>query len=145
MAIITGYTQSGNGWFLSYIPSWWKNQPWLHGEGGGVHAHTFSFYLPSRTKLQCTLQLRGQIQSTYFTSTPTVYVLCDYNCNINIHYKYPGAHCSYVLYSTLSMRSKKSTTSIALVFIVFTIWTCHKGIVVNIQTAVGISATTLKI
>ncbi len=23
------YTQSGNGRFLAYIPSWWKNQPWL--------------------------------------------------------------------------------------------------------------------
>jgi hypothetical protein len=28
--------------------------------GGGVDAHLLSLYLPSRTKLQCTLQLRGQ-------------------------------------------------------------------------------------
>jgi hypothetical protein len=28
---------------------------------GGVHAHPLSLYLPSRTKLQRTLQLRGQI------------------------------------------------------------------------------------
>jgi hypothetical protein len=31
--------------------------------GGGVHAHPLSAYLPSRTKLQCTLQLSGQIHS----------------------------------------------------------------------------------
>ncbi len=29
-----------------------------------------SLYLPSRTKLWCTLQLRGQIHSLYFFSTP---------------------------------------------------------------------------
>jgi hypothetical protein len=29
------------------------------GEVGGVHAHPLSLYLPSRTKLQCTRQLRG--------------------------------------------------------------------------------------
>jgi hypothetical protein len=32
----------------------------------GVHAHPLSLHLPSRTKLQCTLQLRGQIHSPYF-------------------------------------------------------------------------------
>ncbi len=41
------------------------------GEGGGVHAHPLSLYLPSRTKLWCTLHLRGQIHSPYFYSTPT--------------------------------------------------------------------------
>jgi hypothetical protein len=40
----------------------------------GVHAHPLSLYLPSRTKLHCTLQLRGQIDSPYFLST--LYVLC---------------------------------------------------------------------
>ncbi len=40
------------------------------GEGGGVHARTLSLYLPSRTKLQCMLQLRGQIHSPYLISTP---------------------------------------------------------------------------
>ncbi len=34
--------------------------------GWGVHAHPLSLYLPSRTKLQCTLQLRGQIHTSYF-------------------------------------------------------------------------------
>ncbi len=66
------YTQSGNGWFLAYVPSWWKNQPWL--VGWGVHAHPLSTYLPLRTKLQCTLQLSGQIHSPYFIST--ICVLC---------------------------------------------------------------------
>ncbi len=36
---------------------------------GEVHAHPLSLYLPSCTKLQCTLQLRGQIHSPYFIST----------------------------------------------------------------------------
>jgi hypothetical protein len=45
-------------------------------EGRGVYGAgpPPSLYLPSRTKLQCTLQLRGQIHSSYFTSTP--YILC---------------------------------------------------------------------
>jgi len=63
-----------NGHFLAYIPSWWKISPgwwgWL------VHAHPLSLYLPSRTKLQCTLQLRGQIHSLYFYSTPIYSILC---------------------------------------------------------------------
>jgi hypothetical protein len=41
-------------------PDWW---------GGGVNANPLTLLLPSRTKLQCTLQLRGQIHSTYFIST----------------------------------------------------------------------------
>ncbi len=42
-------------------PAWW----WW-----GVHAHPLSLDLPSRAKLWCTLQLRGQIHSPYFYSTP---------------------------------------------------------------------------
>ncbi len=42
-------------------PGWW---------GRVVHAHLISLYLPSRTKLLCMLQLRGQIHSPYFISTP---------------------------------------------------------------------------
>jgi hypothetical protein len=38
-----------------------KKQPWLVSVG--VLGHTLSLYLPARTKLQCTLQLRGQIRS----------------------------------------------------------------------------------
>ncbi len=45
----TEYKQSGDCQFLAYIPS-----------------STFSLR-PSRTKLQCTLLLRGQIHSLYFT------------------------------------------------------------------------------
>ncbi len=37
-------------------------------EGGGAR-HPPSLYLPSRIKLQCTLQLSGQIHSPYFIST----------------------------------------------------------------------------
>ncbi len=38
--------------------------------GWGVNAHPLLLYLPSRTKLQGTLQLRGKIHSPYFVSTP---------------------------------------------------------------------------
>ncbi len=33
------------------------------GEGGGLHAHPLSLQSPSRTKLQCMLQLGGQIHT----------------------------------------------------------------------------------
>ncbi len=52
---------------LAYIPSWWKNQPSLVRVG--AHAHPLSLYPPSRAKLWCTLQLKGQILSPYFSST----------------------------------------------------------------------------
>ncbi len=44
-------------------PAWW---------GWGVYAHPLSLYLPSRTKLQCTLNLTGQMQihSLCFIPTP---------------------------------------------------------------------------
>ncbi len=45
------------------------------GGGGGMHAHPLSLCSPSRTKLQCTLQLRGQ-HSPYFISTP-IYCMCS--------------------------------------------------------------------
>ncbi len=37
---------------------------------GGVYAHPLLLYLPSCTKLWCTLHLRGQIHSPCFYSTP---------------------------------------------------------------------------
>ncbi len=42
------------------------------GEGWVLRARPLSLYVPSRTKLWCTLQLRGQIRSPwpYFYSTP---------------------------------------------------------------------------
>ncbi len=61
-------TQSGNGNFLAYISSWWKNQPKLVRVG--VHAHPLSLNLPSHTKLWLMLQLRGQIHFPCFYSTP---------------------------------------------------------------------------
>ncbi len=41
-------------------PGWW---------GWGVHAHPLSLHLPSPVKLQCTLQLSGQIHWPCFIST----------------------------------------------------------------------------
>jgi len=46
----------------------------LAGEGGVCTPTPFTL-LPSRTKMKCTLLLRGQIHSFYFVST-TLYVLC---------------------------------------------------------------------
>ncbi len=40
------------------------------------YAHPLPLYLPSRTKLWCTLQLREQINSLHFYSTP-ICTLCD--------------------------------------------------------------------
>ncbi len=56
--LTTEYTQSGNGRFLLSIMIEKLAQA---GEGGGMHAHPLLLWLPSRTKLQCTVQLRGQI------------------------------------------------------------------------------------
>jgi hypothetical protein len=41
-------------------------------------------YLPSRTKLHCTLQLRGQIHSHYFICTH-MYILCGLQSRSNIY------------------------------------------------------------
>jgi hypothetical protein len=38
--------------------------------GYGVHAHPLLLYLPSHAKVQCTIQLRGQMHFPYFISTP---------------------------------------------------------------------------
>jgi hypothetical protein len=61
----TEYTQSSNG------PMMEKSA--LAGEGG-VHAHPLSLYLPARSMLQCTLQLRGQIHP--LCRLYPLYVLC---------------------------------------------------------------------
>ncbi len=47
-------------------PGWW---------GWGVHAHPLSLHLPSPVKLQCTLQLSGQIHWPCFIST-NICTLC---------------------------------------------------------------------
>ncbi len=51
-----------------------ENQPQLARVG--VQAHPLSLYLPSRTKLQCTVQLRGQMHSPYFISIPICNLWC---------------------------------------------------------------------
>jgi hypothetical protein len=47
----------------------------FHHDGKISPAQSLSLYLPSRTKLGCTVQLRRQVHSPYFYST--LYVLCD--------------------------------------------------------------------
>ncbi len=67
----TEYTQSGNGRLLAYtiIHSIMMEKLAQAGEGRGCTPTPFhSIY--HRTKLQCTLQLRGHIHSQNFISTP---------------------------------------------------------------------------
>jgi hypothetical protein len=69
-----GGTFHNNG---EIIPGWW---------GWGVHARPLSLYLPSRTKLWCTLYspaARGQIHSSYFSSTPIWYSVATIFCKEN--------------------------------------------------------------
>jgi hypothetical protein len=60
--------------FLAYIPFMMEKSA-LAGEGGGGERPSPFNLLPSRTKLQCTLQLRGQVRCPHFIST--LYVLGD--------------------------------------------------------------------
>ncbi len=65
-------TQSGNGHFLAYIILSIMEEELAQvgeGEGGGCTPSPLSLYLPSRTKLLCTLQLRGKIHIPYSYST----------------------------------------------------------------------------
>ncbi len=55
-----------------FSPAWW---------GGGVHTHSLSRYLPSRAKLLCTIQPRGQIHFSYFSSTLVLYVMAGGTCH----------------------------------------------------------------
>ncbi len=57
-------------WPLSGVYSIMMEKSAQSSEGWGKHAYPFSLYLPSLTKLWCTLQLRGQTHSPYFYSTP---------------------------------------------------------------------------
>ncbi len=52
-------------------PGWW---------GWGVHAHPLSLHLPSPVKLQCTLQLSGQIHWPCFISI-NICTLCNNLCD----------------------------------------------------------------
>jgi hypothetical protein len=52
-------------WPISGVHSIMMEKPAHAGEGEGVHALPLSLYLPSRTKLQCALQLRGQTHSPH--------------------------------------------------------------------------------
>ncbi len=57
-------------WPLSSVYSIMMEKIAQPGEGGQGRRHPLALYLPSRTKLWCTLQLRGQIHSPYFYYTP---------------------------------------------------------------------------
>ncbi len=64
-------------WPLSGVYSIMMEKSAQPGAGGGCTPTPFhSIYLPSRTKLQCTLQLRGQMHPHYFYSTP----ICTLRC-----------------------------------------------------------------
>jgi hypothetical protein len=61
-----------------------KNQPSLVRVLGGACPPPFTL-LPSQAKLWCTLQLRGQIYSPYFSSIP----ICTLWCRSQMHILYP--------------------------------------------------------
>ncbi len=73
--------KTGNGHFLAYIPSWWYIQPSLMRLGNA--RPPLSLYLPSRAKLWCTLQLRGQIHSSYFFLYS--FHLCNFSPQRNVY------------------------------------------------------------
>ncbi len=62
-------TQSGNGYFLAYMPSWWSNQP-SRVRMVGARPPPFTLSTITSKVVVYTLQLSGQIHSTYFSSTP---------------------------------------------------------------------------
>ncbi len=73
----TEYTQRNDFLFLTYIPLWWKNQPWLAGVGG-ARPPPLSL-LPWRIQ-SCSVRSCWQgrfIHSLYFISI--LYVLCGCN------------------------------------------------------------------
>ncbi len=78
-------------------PGWW---------GWGVHAHPLSLHLPSSVKLQCTLQLSGQIHWPCFISSIDMYSVgsstCpSTECTLLTHYTYhqvPGTELTLGTY-----------------------------------------------
>jgi hypothetical protein len=73
MATDTECTQSGNSRFLAYISSWWKNQPWLLGEGGAPPP-PFTLVTITYKVAVCTPAERADTLPL-FSSLP-LYVLC---------------------------------------------------------------------
>ncbi len=61
----TEYKKSANGRFLAYIPSWWKNAPWLV-RVGGARQPPFTL-LPSRTLQSCSVRSsrEGRLGDTF--------------------------------------------------------------------------------
>ncbi len=53
----------------------------------------FVDHLPSRAKLRCTIQLRGQICSPYFSSNPLCTLWCKQQCSILIWFR---NHVAYI-------------------------------------------------
>ncbi len=102
----TEYTPIGDCRFLAYIPSEWKNQPWLV-RVGGARPPPFSL-LPPSTKLQCSV--RSSLEGTYtlrISSLP-LYVLCDLHsamCTQNTSYITPDL-IQLVLMTTGTMKFK---------------------------------------
>ncbi len=70
------FTHREHGVFWRRVRSIMMEKSAQAGADGACTPNPLSLYLPSRTKLQCMLQLRGHIYSPYFISTP--YVLCDF-------------------------------------------------------------------
>jgi hypothetical protein len=85
-------------------PAWW---------GWGVHAHPLSLYLPSRTKLQCTLQLSGHVQCThspYFISIN----ICTLWCGVMSSYSLTVVHTQETVAPPSRIHNKTSTPTTSL-------------------------------
>ncbi len=83
-----------------------------------MHAHPLSLYLPSRTKLWCTLQLRGQIHIPlfllypYMYSVPTTIVLGS--SLAVLHWKVTIAHPHTLYLSMIKVVSVRPFVSVPL-------------------------------
>ncbi len=71
-------TQSGDCRFLAYVPSWWKNQPWLMRVG--VHAHPLSVYY--HHVQSCHVRSSGEGKYTQPISSLPPYVLCGFTTEL---------------------------------------------------------------
>jgi len=72
----TECTQSGNGHFMAYIPSWWKNQPSLVGVGGFTPT---PFHYIYHHVQGCSVRSSWEGRYTPPTSALPLYELCDWD------------------------------------------------------------------
>ncbi len=92
----TEYTQSGNDRLLAYIPSWWKNQPWL------VKVHSIYRHLQS-CSVRSSWKGRYTLHTPYFIST--LYERCGLDSQCIVHCQKSIVPMSRVNFQPESTRS----------------------------------------